>query len=121
MQLIQWLVEEIGVILEISAKDHWTHLWFDVLKKNAVQGFKPKVPLYGYGDPISYAIMEGAVSCFAHNRKGVVSHGAECFNYRFPQELDDQFSIISNCLEGNVSWKYVNRKELIAILIEKKC
>ena len=106
--LVQWLVEEIEVILDISAKDYWTHLWFDVLKKNAIQGFKPKVPLCGYGDPISYAIMEGAVSCFAHNRNGAVRHGAECFNYGFSQELEDQFLIISDCLEGNVSWKYVN-------------
>ena len=29
-------------------------------------------------------------------------HGPECFNYSFPQELDDKFLVISDTLEGKV-------------------
>jgi hypothetical protein len=29
---------------------------------------------------------------------GVVRHGAECFNYYFPQEIDDEFLVISDRL-----------------------
>jgi len=33
--------------------------------------------------------VEDDVSRFIKNQNGAVRHGAECFNYGFPQELDD--------------------------------
>lgn len=77
----------------------------------------PSVPRYGYGDPKSYAIMECAVARLSIC--GAVRHGAECFNYFFPQELDDEFLIVSDTLPGNVSWRYVNVTELQEFLGDK--
>ena len=47
------------------------------------------MPKYGFGDPKSYAIMKFAVQRLEDS--GAVRHGAECFNFYFPQELDDEF------------------------------
>lgn len=96
----------------------WTSCWLNnVLKPSAIKGFIPVVPRFGFGDPKSYAIMEGAVGrlCIC----GAVRHGAECFNYFFPQELDEEFLIVSDTLPGKVSWKYVNVTELQEFLDEK--
>ena len=58
---------------------------------------KPKVamPPLGFGDPTSYQVIaECAAQCSA---TGAVRHGAECFNYLFPQDLDDELLV---CWEG---------------------
>lgn len=60
--------------------------------------------------------MECAVSHLKTN--GAVRHGAECFNYYFPQDLDDDFLIVSDKLPGKVSWKYVNAAELRKFLLQ---
>ena len=44
--------------------------------------------------------------------------GPEAFNYGFPQELDDEFLVISDQFPG-VPWKYVDTTELIQILCER--
>ena len=71
----------------------WTTRWLEVKKKHAdnllaTEAKKPhqeeeKMPVFGYADPRSYAIMEGAVAKLKTN--GAVRHGPECFNYNFPQ------------------------------------
>ena len=45
--------------------------------------------------------------------------GAECFNYGFPQELDEEFLVISDTLPGEVAWKYVTDEKLRKILCER--
>jgi hypothetical protein len=50
---------------------------------------------------------------------GAVRHGAECFNFWFPQELDDEFLLVSDMLPGNVPWKYVGVTELQEFLYDK--
>lgn len=37
----------------------------------------------------------------------------------FPQEMDDEFLVISDTLSGNIKWKKVNVTELQKIMIEK--
>lgn len=54
------------------------------------------MPQFGFGDPISYSLMELAVNQL--NRDGCVRHGAECFNYYFPQMLDDHFLVIGEAI-----------------------
>lgn len=49
---------------------------------------------------------------------GAVRHGSECFNYHFPQEIDEMFLLISDTLKP-VPWKYVNVKDLQTILSKK--
>ncbi len=95
----------------------WTTNWLNVLKKNAVHGVKPNMPQYGYGDPKSYCIMENAIGRLRKN--GAVRHGSECFNYFFPQELDEQFLVISGNFPDNVPWRYLNVKELQDYLMDQ--
>jgi hypothetical protein len=65
--------------------------WLSILKEEAAKGFHPNLPPYGFGDPISYGLIGKIVdemkSC------GAVRHGAECFNFYFPQELDPDFLV----------------------------
>jgi hypothetical protein len=53
------------------------------------------------------------------NETGCVRHGAECFNWFFPQEIDDRFLVISDTLTDSVKWKMVNVQELQDLLIAK--
>merc|ERR1712060_855571 len=93
--------------------------WFKVQKKAALKGYYPVQPKYGFGDPKSYEIMEVAVSRLQET--GCVRHGPECFNWFFPQDIDEELLVISDTLEtpGNVKWMYVNPQQLQEILIQK--
>lgn len=72
--------------------------------------------MYGFGDPKSYSIMKNAVY---HLKAGAVRHGAESFNYQFPQDLDEEFLIVYDNLPGRVTWKYVDVSGLQSFLNEK--
>eukprot|EP00537_Pseudo-nitzschia_pungens_P001862 CAMPEP_0172372236 /NCGR_PEP_ID=MMETSP1060-20121228/46616_1 /TAXON_ID=37318 /ORGANISM="Pseudo-nitzschia pungens, Strain cf. cingulata" /LENGTH=984 /DNA_ID=CAMNT_0013098141 /DNA_START=655 /DNA_END=3609 /DNA_ORIENTATION=- len=120
-ELMMWCVDRIEEILDDQKenptnRDTWTQRWLDVLKKSAAEGFHIDTPEYGFGDPKSTSIMEHAAKKLIST--GAVRHGCECFNYRFPQELDDMFLLISDTLKP-VPWKYVNEKDLQAILSQK--
>jgi hypothetical protein len=99
----------------INEKKDWIDTWFQVLNK--YEDYHPKPPRFGNGDPKSYEIIEVDVSRL--HDTGCVCHGAECFNWYFPQEIDDEFLVISDTLPGNIKWKKMNVKELQEILIEK--
>jgi hypothetical protein len=60
--------------------------------------------------------MEHAVGRLEAEGFGAVRHGAECFNFYFPQELDEEFLVISENIGGNVPWKYVDVNQLQAFL-----
>eukprot|EP00913_Durusdinium_trenchii_P024466 g22968.t1 len=60
--------------------------WLEVLKEAHDEGFHPDIPEYGFGDETSYKLIEGIVE--ATSESGAVRHGAECFNFYFPQEMD---------------------------------
>ena len=118
--LMMWCIDHIEDVLdgedESKRNESWTVQWLDILKKEASNGFVPETPEYGFGDPKSYGIMERAANMLIDT--GAVRHGAECFNYYFPQEMDDYFLLISDTLHP-VPWKYVNATELQDILIRK--
>ena len=122
VQLMKKLVDNIEAILETSNEKNWTSRWFEVMKDNLVKDSSylksshTKMPEYGYGDPKSYEITKGAVEQIKSN---AVRHGAECFNYYFPQEIDDHFLLVSDDLEGSSAWKYVKVKELQQFLSVK--
>uniref|UniRef100_A0A7S3VCX3 Uncharacterized protein n=1 Tax=Chaetoceros debilis TaxID=122233 RepID=A0A7S3VCX3_9STRA len=121
VELMKWLVQKIKKILKHPASDQsWTSQWLKVMTESYNEGFSPVVPQYGFGDPKSYEIMEGAANRFRYyDKNGAVRHGAECFNYVFPQELDEWFLVISDTLPGNVPWVYVGVEELKNMLLEK--
>ena len=118
LKLVDWSVSKIETILDAPpSSDSWTERWLKVLKDNPI---KPEMPAYGFGDPKSYSLMELAVNRL--KKDGCVRHGAECFNYYFPQMLDDHFLVIGEGINTNDKgspWKYVSAEELQKILKEK--
>jgi len=122
-KVLQWSVDRIQGILEKQqtqpAATSWTSRWLDVLKVSASQyGFHPKIPALGFSDPKTKLIMKHAISRLSDS--GAVRHGAECFNFYFPQDLDNEFLVISDFLPGQeLSWTYVDTYGLIGILSEK--
>jgi hypothetical protein len=116
-------VSRIECILDSHSKEpkdcSWTSRWLDALKRDqdAGQGACPRTPIFGFGDPKSYSIMKHAV----HRLKmiGAVRHGSESFNYSFPQELDEEFLIVSDDLPGNMPWTYVDLEGLQSFLSAK--
>lgn len=115
--LMLWCVSHIESILDSpTSTESWTSRWLDILKKEKKKGFHPEIPPYGFGDPKSYAIMENAALRLIDT--GAVRHGSECFNYFFPQEIDDMFLVISDTLSP-VPWKYVDVVELQQILSDR--
>ena len=52
---------------------------------------------------------------------GAVRHGAECFNFYFPQEMDDEFLVVWDGLVGTdgVPWKKHTESSLRAFLLER--
>jgi hypothetical protein len=113
--LMLWSVDEIEKILDgPKTSDTWTVRWLEVLKNNTA--IHPDMPEYGFGDPKSYGIMERAAIQLLDT--GAVRHGSECFNYYFPQEIDDTFLLISDTLKP-VPWRYVNVHQLQSILSQR--
>lgn len=121
VELVKWSVKNISEVLDERAASQsdsgWMKNWFEVLKKAALKNYVPITPKYGNGDPKSYEIIEIAVSRLKGT--GCVRHGAECFNWYFPQEIDDEFLVISDTLPGSVKWKKMNVFELQECLMTK--
>jgi len=117
VDLMVWCVDQIEKSLDDAAATdsasgaNWTATWLEVLKRNS--DVHPQIPRYGFGDPKSYGIMENAALQLLDT--GAVRHGAECFNYHFPQEIDETFLIVSDTLKP-VPWTYVNVAQLQRIL-----
>jgi len=100
--MLNWCVDEIEGVLDNPTRGKcWTRHWLDVKKKYAFDPrFLNPMPNMGYSDARSKALMKGAV--FSLRQNGAVRHGPECFNYSFPQPLDDQYLVISDTLPGLV-------------------
>jgi hypothetical protein len=128
LDLTRWCLSQIETILDAQdapgagsnnpgSSPNWTNCWLKVLQKAAKSGFHPEIPEFGFGDPKSYSIIEQAVSNLSED--GCVRHGPECFNYYFPQELDEEFLVISRSLPGNKVWAYMNPRELQLFLSDR--
>lgn len=96
---------------KIDLPQSWTSRWLEILKKSADKGFHPTIPRFGFGDKKSYEMMKGAVGRSVQVN-GAVRHGAECFNYYFPQELDEEFLVMSDMLPGGLPFQYMNVGQL---------
>ena len=87
VELLKWSLKNIGETLDERARTQskvgWMEGWFKVIRQAALKGYYPKMPKYGNGDPKSYEIFEVAASRLQDT--GCVRHGAECFNWFFPQ------------------------------------
>ena len=126
-QLLHWQIDNVAAVLDESSPSGWAQRWLGVLKREATRGFHPKPPRFGYGDPTSYSMMEKATERLVAS--GAVRHGAECFNFHFPQELDAEFLVVWEgyrqrrwCLPGEQDrspWRYVDVAGLQTFLKER--
>ncbi|KAL3821634.1 hypothetical protein ACHAXA_006054 [Cyclostephanos tholiformis] len=92
VELVHEMIRGVETILKNCKEGrtkNWTASWLNVMKHNKSHITMPK---YGFGDPKSYAIMKHAVQRL--EEFGAVRHGAECFNFYFPQELDEEFLVV---------------------------
>jgi hypothetical protein len=117
-ELMMWCVDKVEEVLSDChlSSDPWTIRWLEIKKEAHKAGTSFESPPYGYGDPKSYGIMEKAALRLKDT--GAVRHGSECFNYGFPQEIDETFLLVSDTLE-NVPWRYLNVTELQGLLLTK--
>uniref|UniRef100_A0A7S1VXZ0 Uncharacterized protein n=1 Tax=Ditylum brightwellii TaxID=49249 RepID=A0A7S1VXZ0_9STRA len=119
IELLNWCTNLIEKTLDCyNGVDSWTKCWLKNLKEESLRGFHPHIPRFGFGDPKSYTMMESVIGRIQKN--GAVRHGAECFNYYFPQDLDEEFLVVSDdTFNGKLLWNYVNEEELKSILSRK--
>jgi hypothetical protein len=74
------------------------------------------VPKYGFGDATSYRLIESVVR--ATHESGAVRHGSECFNFYFPQELDDDYLVVWEGFDDK-PWDYMGEEDLRDFLEER--
>ncbi|KAK3247033.1 hypothetical protein CYMTET_43457 [Cymbomonas tetramitiformis] len=116
IEMLRWLINHVEGVLSEPQPHGWTKRWLDVLKAESKIGFHPVIPKYGYGDPTSTSVMMKAVEGL--NMTGAVRHGAECFNFYFPQELDHEYLIVWEGFK-NLPWRYLNEPGLREFLSER--
>ena len=116
IELLDWCISQIEWILDnqTDLPGSWTVKWLTILKHAAINGFVPKMPPFGFGDPASYGLIEAAVNK-SKQTNGAIRHGPECFNFFFPQDIDSELLIIF----GDEKFSYVSIPELQRIMIEK--
>jgi hypothetical protein len=81
IKVLKWCVHHIERIVEAQLEEHrikkhkeykpWSLLWLEVLKESS---FHPEIPRFGFGDPVSYSIVQNAVERL--KMSGAVRHGA---------------------------------------------
>ena len=114
--LMLWSLEQAKRILSKPDQQCWNSRWLEVLQKANADGFHPVIPRYGFGDPTSYKLIEEVVK--ATSISGAVRHGAECFNFYFPQEFDSEYLIVWHGFSGK-PWAYCDMAGLQAFLKER--
>lgn len=121
VELIHWALDHTAELLTQDNTKGWTGHWLEVLKEENAKGFHPNLPEFGFGDPTSYKLIEDVVGEL--KECGAVRHGAECFNFYFPQELDPDFLIIwdgfANEPPDNPPWRTVTEPELRKFLLDR--
>jgi hypothetical protein len=119
-KIVTWMLEQAENILLTPDHNPWTVRWLDVIKKEGERGFHPKFPKNGFGDPTSDKFVGDVINCTI--ACGAIRHGAECFNYYFPQELDDEYLVVWEGFEARGDpkpYKYFDEKKMREFLIER--
>jgi hypothetical protein len=98
VDLMKWALDHTSGLLAKPGTKGWMSSWLGILKEEARNGFHPTLPKYGFGEATSYRLIGDVVD--ATSVCGAVRHGAECFNFYFPQELDPDFLVRCCRLEG---------------------
>eukprot|EP00931_Biecheleriopsis_adriatica_P107788 TRINITY_DN82112_c0_g1_i1.p1 TRINITY_DN82112_c0_g1~~TRINITY_DN82112_c0_g1_i1.p1 ORF type:complete len:810 (+),score=138.35 TRINITY_DN82112_c0_g1_i1:86-2515(+) len=115
VELVKWSLKHTEAVLQ-STNSVWTSCWLQVLKEEAARGFHPTIPKFGFGDPTSVNLISEVIDVL--QPCGAVRHGAECFNFYFPQELDDEFTTVWDGFQ-DPPWRQLSRDELAKFLLER--
>jgi len=117
VEMMAWTLDKAEEILANRAEGSWTERWLEHIEGSKKDhDFHPVIPKYGFGDPTSTKLISKVI---AHTAPcGAVRHGAECFNFYFPQEVDNEYLIIWDGFSGT-PWAYKNETELKAFLLER--
>eukprot|EP00931_Biecheleriopsis_adriatica_P049431 TRINITY_DN28597_c0_g1_i1.p1 TRINITY_DN28597_c0_g1~~TRINITY_DN28597_c0_g1_i1.p1 ORF type:complete len:767 (+),score=166.02 TRINITY_DN28597_c0_g1_i1:31-2331(+) len=115
-ELIKWSLGHTLRLVENPTTRGWTSRWLGILKEEANKGFHPTLPRYGYGDPTSYSLIADIVE--ETSACGAVRHGAECFNFYFPQELDKEFLVVWDGF-SDPPWQSHSEPELREFLLAR--
>jgi len=127
--LVHWELDQTEHILKIAPSDPtgWTGQWLAVIDAAEAQGFHPNYPSrFGFGETTSTRLVGDVVNATASC--GAVRHGAECFNFWFPQEMDKEYLIVWDQLTdagwepgkgGKLPWMAANEADLRTFLIER--
>merc|ERR1711933_638249 len=105
--------------MKAPGMESWTTRWLEVLAHAESEGFQVDSPMYGFGDPTSYRLVEAVVR--ATQECGAIRHGAECFNFYFPQELDNEFLVVWEGFHEKAGkpWDYKDAAELRSFLLDR--
>ena len=142
LRLVSSMVTHIETILGVRNGLPWTKRWLEILKgevtvtgrrasqresrarkqaaarrgtiAGSLGGDGPQMPRFGFGDEVSNAFIEHAVRHM--QLSGAVRHGAECFNFYFPQPLDEEYLVVWEGFD-KVPWRYLRPAELRAFLL----
>jgi len=114
--LALWALNRTEEILRKPSRASWLSRWLAVLREANAQGFHPVSPEYGWGDATSYRLTKAVVE--ATIESGAVRHGAECFNFHHPQELDEDYLVVWDGFE-DIPWRYMAQGDLRDFLHER--
>lgn len=119
VQLAKWALDHTAAILKSPGLSSWNTRWLQVLREAAEDDFHPDVPEYGFGDSVSNNLIAAIVK--ATSDMGAVRHGAECFNYFFPQELDEHYLVLWEGFAEQFGkpWVYLNADDLPTFLLAR--
>lgn len=116
-ELSAWSLRNTLDILRCPSAEGWCGRWLEVLRcadEHIRRKAEEERPQYGYGDDVSYRLISEVVQ--ATSDTGAVRHGAECFNFFFPQELDPDFLVVYPELDDK-PWAYMTEAELRSFLM----
>lgn len=122
--LTKWCIERIEHLLRRGvSRPGWTRAWLEEVRREVAAGFRPQTPKYGFGDPCSNRAIELAVHRLSST--GAMRHGAECFNFIFPQAPDNEYLIAwdgfgnQGARQRRTTLQYVDRRGLKEFLLAR--
>lgn len=115
-ELVKWSLNWATELMRQRNSQPWTKRWMKVLQEEDARGFHPELPKFGFGDPTSYRLIEDVVN--VTEPCGAIRHGAECFNFYFPQDLDPWYLVVWEGFD-DLPWCPMNAAEVRNFLMAR--
>jgi cAMP-dependent protein kinase regulator len=121
--LMLWGLGHTESVFKTPDHQAWTSRWIEIKRQEAEKGRHVTLPRYGFGDATTVDLIAGV--CEATKACGAVRHGPECFNFDFPQELDDEFLVVwsnhpkDKSWGSEVPWSYFSEEKLRPFLMDR--